>query len=233
MQNFFHPEFRENNQLPQAEAHHVQHVLRMKVGDRIRLVNGKGHATTASLSLIDKNGVQFSVEDEIAFHEPGAWDIRLAFAPVKSADRLEWIIEKCVEIGVSGFDLVFTARTERNQAKAERLEKIAVSAMKQSGRFWLPTLRQFNSVSDFLPHVQSDIKLLADLETEMASEGWERGKNSFCIFVGPEGDFTPDERKLIQQSGFLGVSLSDKVLRTETACVVGVDMIHWKKRWEN
>jgi len=150
---------------------------------------------------------------------------------LKSADRLEWIIEKCVEIGVSGFDLVFTARTERNQVKAERLEKIAISAMKQSGRVWVPNFRQFNSVSDFLPHVHSEVKLLADLETETTPAGWAQGKNSFCVFVGPEGDFTPDERKHIQQSGFWGVSLSDQVLRTETACIVAVDMIHWKNRW--
>jgi 16S rRNA (uracil1498-N3)-methyltransferase len=231
MQTFYHPGFLSNNVMPEAEAHHMQHVLRMRVGDTFKITDGKGSIAIAVVETLEKKALTFSLRSDTTFEPSLQPVIRLAVAPVKSADRLEWMVEKCVEVGVSGFDLVPTQRSERLHVNLARLEKVAIAAMKQCGRCWLPDVTLHKNIESYLADAKADIKLLADLETLHAPADWRHNAHSFALFIGPEGDFTPSEKLLIQQAGFMGISLSEKVLRTETACVVAVDMVHWRKRW--
>lgn len=231
MQTFYHPGFLTENTMPEAEAHHMQHVLRMQVGDAFKVTDGKGNLAIGKVETLQKKALTFSISSAPSFEHMMQPAIRLAVAPVKSADRLEWMVEKCVEIGVSGFDLVPAQRSERLHVNLARLEKVAIAAMKQCGRCWLPDLVLHKNLEHYLASAKADLKLLADLKTRQAPADWGQHAHSFALLIGPEGDFTNEERLQIQQAGFLGISLSEKVLRTETACMVALDMVHWRKRW--
>ena len=154
--------------------------------------------------------------------QPPLWTncLHIAIAPTKNADRTEWFCEKATEIGVNRISLLKCARSERREMKTERLEKVMISAMKQSGKALLPTLDPITDFGNFLQHNNPPQKFIAHCD-EADAEKLLLGKAcrpaDTLILIGPEGDFSPDEIAVALKSGFTPVSLGPSRLRTETA----------------
>lgn len=215
-----------SNWLPDEEAQHAARVLRLKVGDPIQLIDGKGNLTTAEITLIDKRKCQYSITKQEHFKNPVA-GIEIAVAPTKSNDRLEWMLEKMTEIGVEKIHLLITKRTEKVKLNLERLQKKIISAAKQSHKIYLPVLIVQKDLSVFLSQTKSDQQFIAHLADEdrkyIGSE--LQPSASTCVLIGPEGDFTDDEIGLAIAHRFQPVTLGDFRLRTETAAVFATTLM--------
>lgn len=209
--------------LPEEEAHHATQVMRLGVGQRIGLLNGRG--TRAEAELVDvsrKRCVAMVLESrEMPRERTGA--IHLAVAPTKQMDRLEWLVEKAVELGVDRISPLMTTRTERARIRLDRLERVAIAAMKQSMRAWLPLIDNPIELKD----------LLAEPAPQQRFFGWCSGEQpelmnvyepgiAALMLIGPEGDFSPAEAEQLMSAGFAAVSLGGARLRTETAALAAI-----------
>ncbi|MCB9169515.1 MAG: 16S rRNA (uracil(1498)-N(3))-methyltransferase [Flavobacteriales bacterium] len=227
MHLFFTPELHLGTYtLPEEEAHHALHVLRLKVGERIGLLDGKGVRAEAEITAIDKKECQVRVVRSTQDPPERPGRIHLAIAPTKQNERFEWCVEKCTEIGVDRITPLLTSRTERTRLRKDRSQRVAIAAMKQSQRSWLP------AIDDPMPMVAL---LQEDLPTQRYF-GWCEGDHrslaairtpgDVLLLIGPEGDFTPDEADLLRSMGFVAVSLGPARLRTETAAMVGCTLLN-------
>lgn len=204
----------------EEESRHLVTVLRRKPGDRIDFSDGRGRLYQAELVEMGKKHALARVithTDQL----PRKARLHLAIAPTKQMERYEWMLEKAVEIGVSAITPLICKRSERAQLRMDRLEKVMLSAMKQSLRAWLPTLNQPTPFNGFVQGVSEQDRWIAwlpdspppHLRTVGASD------RDTVVLIGPEGDFTPEEVQLAEQNGFKPVGLGDARLRTETAGV--------------
>lgn len=206
--------------LPEEEAHHATHVLRLRAGDRIGLLDGHGTTAVGELIEVGKRLVRVNVLERTKHPPERAARIHLAVAPTKHADRFEWFVEKAVEVGVDRITPLLTERTERQKLRTDRLERIAVAAMKQSQRAWLP-------------QVDAPIPLPELLRADLPGQrcfGWCMGEHQALmalytpttdavVAIGPEGDFTVEEAERLRSAGFAAVSIGTARLRTETAAL--------------
>jgi len=206
--------------LPEEEAHHAAHVLRLKVGDRIGLLDGKGTRATAELKEVDKRGVRAAILERHSEGPERRSRIHLAVAPTKQQDRIEWLVEKAVEVGVDRITPLLTTRTERARLRTDRLQRVAIAAMKQSQRAWLPVIDAPTALAD----------LLREPLPVQRYFGWCEGEHATLmdryypttdaiVLIGPEGDFTADEADSLRLAGFMAVSIGAARLRTETAAL--------------
>lgn len=189
----------------------------MQAGNVFPVTNGKG---TLAKARILKTGETCTCEIIESKNIEKPTSVHLAIAPTKNIDRMEWMVEKCVEIGVEKISFFFSQHSERKKLNLERLEKMAVAAMKQSYQGWLPVLSistfeeilQAPADEKFIGHLCNEAKPLITVAT---------AKKSHLILIGPEGDFSSLEIQQAIGHGFLPVSLSQNRLRTETAGFVG------------
>ena len=206
--------------LPEEEAHHAASVLRLRVGERIGLLNGQGLRAAADLVEVGKRRCTAQLVDRVQHPAERTARIHLAVAPTKQLDRYEWFVEKAVEIGVDRITPLITSRTERSTLRLDRLERVAVAAMKQSQRTWLPVIDPLTPLH----------ALLAQELPAQRCFGWCAGEHtSFMhsysnesdalLLIGPEGDFTTGEADLLRSRGINAVSLGHARLRTETAAI--------------
>ncbi|WP_223284964.1 RsmE family RNA methyltransferase [Hymenobacter qilianensis] len=157
-----------------------------------------------------------------------AYSVHVAVAPTKNLDRMEWLVEKATEVGLDRLTFLRCARSERRELKLDRLEKIAISALKQSGQTWLPQLDELTDYAAFIPTLEpatSFIAHLAEGERTALSQVAARGANC-CVLIGPEGDFTPAEINLALERGIRPVTLGESRLRTETAALAAAHTVH-------
>lgn len=217
MHTFYNPN--NTNILPPEESWHGVKVMRLKSGDRAYVLDGKGNRYLIEITNAHMKKCEYSVIEKETKVESQA-SIHIAIAPTKNMDRMEWFVEKATEIGVSTISFVLCQNSERKVLKMERLHKIAVSAMKQSGRFTLPQLNELNSIKQFISGCTDELKLIAHLrgETLFIGKRIDTKKNT-CLLIGPEGDFSVEEVDLAIEAGFKAISLGENVLRTETAGV--------------
>lgn len=225
---FYAPDILTTSILPEEESMHCVRVLRMKEGDEILITDGKGYFYDSVITLA--NPKKCMVEVENAIESPKSWDFNLhiAFAPTKNIDRVEWFIEKATEIGVDRLTPLLCSYSERKQIKYERLEKIIVSAMKQSQKAILPQLDGLTAFSDFIRRDISGQKLIAhcyESEKSRLKDIYIKGKD-VLILIGPEGDFSEDEVATAISNGYDAISLGESRLRTETAALVACHSIH-------
>ena len=221
MHLFYCPELQgELLELPEEEAHHARSVLRLGMGDRIGLLNGRGTYAEAELLEVDKRRALAQVVQRTEHPPERKARIHLAVAPTKQMDRYEWFVEKAVEIGVDRITPLLTEHSERSKLRLDRLERVAVSAMKQSQRTWLP-------------EIDEPIKLEHFLATELPTQryfGWCEGKHTSLmeaydpaqdgiIIIGPEGDLSPAEAEHLRSNSFTAIALGKARLRTETAAL--------------
>jgi len=200
------------------ESKHCTKVLRKKNGDAIHITDGKGFLYHAIITKPDSFQCTFEIQEKIA--EPArGFRIHIAISPIKNPDRLEWFVEKAVELGVDEITLIECDHTERNHVKPERLEKLAISAMKQSLKWTLPKISGPIKLSELIKSSTASSKFIAHVNPEnpkhllhVAAPG-----SNYLILIGPEGDFSKDELLLAMGNNFNAVSLGTSRLRTETA----------------
>jgi 16S rRNA (uracil1498-N3)-methyltransferase len=201
------------------ESKHLATVLRRKVGDTLYITDGKGHIFTTQLAELGKRQAVARVLSTEAQPARRA-ALHLAVAPTKHMDRYEWMLEKVVEMGVETITPLRCQRSERDVVRLDRLEKIVVSAMKQSLRAYLPEIRPLTAVKELILHKPLDMTLCmawcSDEPLPHLADTLTAGQSAL-ILIGPEGDFSPEEVALARNSGALDVSLGTARLRTETA----------------
>lgn len=208
--------------LSEEESGHCVRVLRYAIGDEILLTNGQGMTYTARITNPHPKHCEFEVltaERQKPHHEAY---IHIAIAPTKNIERLEWAIEKCTEIGVDEITPLLCRFSERKQLRTDRLQKILLSAAKQSLTPYLPKLNELTPYDNFVKTANEETKFIAhcykDDKKELKNE-LQRGK-SVLVLIGPEGDFSEQEVQEALQLGFVPVSLGNSRLRTETAAIV-------------
>ena len=213
--------------LSEEESGHCVRVLRYTRGDEILLTNGQGMTYTARITNPHPKHCEFEVltaEKQKPHHDAY---IHIAIAPTKNIERLEWCVEKCTEIGVDEITPLLCRFSERKNLRLDRLEKIILSAAKQSLTPYLPKLNELTPYDDFVKAAKEEQRFIAhcykDEKRELKLE-LQRGK-SVLVLIGPEGDFSEQEVQEALSLGFVPVSLGNSRLRTETAGIVACHTI--------
>lgn len=213
--------------LSEEDSRHCIKVLRKNIKDKIHVVDGVGGLFECEIMKAHEKKCEvriLSVEREF---EKRNHYLHIAIAPTKNADRIEYFIEKCVEIGVDEITLIQTKHSERKNQKTERLEKIAISAMKQSLKAYLPKVNELTDFEKFIKSVKIEEKFVAHLTDEAKPlKDLVADKKEVLLMIGPEGDFAKDEILLAQKTGFQLVTLGNSRLRTETAGVVACTIVN-------
>ena len=228
MQIFYTPDIAVNPELPEEEAGHCIRVLRLAEGAEILLTDGKGSFYKAAITRAHAKHCEVNILESWTQEELWPFYIHIAVAPTKNMDRMEWFAEKSCEIGINEITCLNCRFSERKEVKPARLEKILVSAMKQSQKATLPIL---NGMTDFKKFVQQPFdgrKFIAHCEEgvkPLIKEIYKPGE-SVLIMIGPEGDFSPEEIKLAMENGFEAISLGKSRLRTETAALTACHTVH-------
>ena len=230
MTEFFYSNhvFDETIILPEDEAHHVLQVLKKQEGDSIIVVDGQGgwYETVLKTDKIQNCKLEI-VHRKKEFGKPNHY-IHIAMAPPKSHDRAEWFVEKAVEIGIQEISFVLTRYSERNNIKLNRIKSKAISSMKQSLQAYLPQINDILSLSNFIETCKNSEKYvgyLGDEDTHFLSKSAKPG-NNYCVLIGPEGDFIPEEVNLAQSFNFHTISLGKSRLRTETAGIAACHILN-------
>ncbi len=240
MQLFYAPQITRNNfVLDEIESRHCVQVLRRKVGDTLQIVDGEGGMYKAVITNAHPKKCAFSIEETLTFSSQ-PFQIHIAIAPTKNINRFEWFLEKTTEIGITQITPLLTQRSERKKLRTDRLQKILITAMKQSVKAHLPQLNELIPFKKFIVQKAENSKLdtgstapnelfrgiahLADNNLPL-SKVYTKGENAL-ILIGPEGDFTSEEINFALQHGFEGVSLGESRLRTETAGIVACHTLH-------
>jgi 16S rRNA (uracil1498-N3)-methyltransferase len=210
-------------QLSEEESKHAVRVLRLGVGDAVELLDGHGGHYQAEVAEANPKRCQLRITHHKAV-APRPYFTHIAVAPTKNLDRMEWFVEKAVEVGVERISFLRCARSERRELKLERLEKIAISALKQSGQAWLPQLDEMQDFGAFVTGLTPETAYIAHLEEgERTALAQIAGAGpGCCVLIGPEGDFTPGEIALALGRGIRPVTLGASRLRTETAALAAV-----------
>lgn len=225
---FFAPDILKNNELPEDEAKHCVRVLRMTEGDEILITDGKGYFYEAQIASATSKHCYVNIQNTIS--APNFWNfnIHIAFAPTKNMDRTEWFVEKATEIGINRFTPLLCKHSERKVIKNERIEKILVSAIKQSQKATLPKLDDMISFSKFVIQPFEGRKFIAHCYEQkklLLKDVYKKGE-SVLILIGPEGDFSEQEVDLAIKNNFEPISLGESRLRTETAALVSCNTVH-------
>ncbi len=220
MRLFYDPNIDKNNTqftLSEEESKHVVRVLRLTETDKIGLLNGCGYLFTCEIAEAHPKRCLLNIV-ETNFEAPDPDVIHIAVAPTKQMERIEWFVEKAVEIGVTKITLLDCKNGERAKIKLDRLEKKAISAMKQSQRKYLPEIDDLTKFNDFISKYPTGlIAHCYDGEKSTFSEVF--AKTNCPILIGPEGDFTLEEVKHALDKGYKTITLGKNRLRTETAAL--------------
>ena len=234
---FFVPEASNRTELPQDEAKHATRVLRLTAGDELLLMDGNGSFFRAEITVADNHRCLYRILETMP-QEP-AWEghIHLAMAPTKLNDRVEWFAEKATEIGFDELSFLDCQFSERRVVKEERIDKILISAMKQSHKAWKPVLHEMVTFKDFIARPVEGRKYIAHCYEEIPRISLfdELQSNTvvadpITVMVGPEGDFSIDEVKQAIAAGYQSVHLGNSRLRTETAGLMAVTMMQLSKQ---
>ncbi len=213
--------------LSEEDSRHCVKVLRKNIKDKIYVVDGVGGLFECEITKAYEKKCEVRILSVKREFEKREYYLHIAIAPTKNADRIEYFIEKCVEIGIDEITLIQTKHSERKNQKTERLEKIAISAMKQSLKAYLPKVNELMDFNKFIQTANFEAKFLAHL-TDDAKPLKEvaTNKKKILLMIGPEGDFAQDEIMLAQNFGFQLVTLGNSRLRTETAGVVACAILN-------
>jgi 16S rRNA (uracil1498-N3)-methyltransferase len=214
--------------LSEEESKHAVRVLRLAEGDSIDITDGKGNLFHCRIISANPKRCEVRVDGAPVVSIPPPFRIHIGIAPTKNIERFEWFLEKATEIGVDVITPVFCRYSERAVLKQSRLEKVIVSAMKQSLKTTLPILNEPVNFSEIVKTSGDQEKFIAYCETgeEALLSKLYKPHKDVIILIGPEGDFSPEEIVLARSNGFVPVSLGPSRLRTETAGVVACHTIN-------
>jgi 16S rRNA (uracil1498-N3)-methyltransferase len=212
--------------LEENDSKHAIKVLRLKINDSVDIINGQGVIAKGIITDANPKKTQIKILNIKKYELQNR--LGLAFCPTKSNDRNDWIIEKATEIGVTDFYPIYSQNSERRKWNQERMKKITISALKQSGNLWIPKIHQLNSLNLFLDQkLNYSIKLMAHCKDQPKDELSVVAKKnkSQIIIIGPEGDFTSEEILKARDAHFKMVSIGENRLRTETACISAISFL--------
>lgn len=232
MHRFFAPDIADKLTLPEEESRHCVRVLRLVEGDEIEVIDGAGtlYRCRIAMAHVKHCGVEIVSQEACPPH----WGskIMIAVAPTKNLDRIEWMAEKCTEMGVDRITPLLCRHSERKVLKTERLHKILVAAMKQSLKAQLPQLDELTSIEDFLAEENDIQRFIAYCDESLPRDERKSLAQVYdptldaVVMIGPEGDFDPQEVEAALKAGFVPVTLGESRLRTETAALMAVAMMH-------
>lgn len=228
MHVFYTPDIAVDGELPEEEAGHCLRVLRLGVGDEVMLTDGKGFFYKAVITAATGKRCQVKVVETIG--QVPLWNghLHLAMAPTKNMDRIEWFAEKATEIGFDELSFVNCRFSERKVIKTERIEKIVVSAVKQSLKARKPLVNELTDFGKFIQQKFEGQKFIAHCyegDKPLLKDVLIPGKDA-VVLIGPEGDFSPEEVQKAEAAGFQAISLGKSRLRTETAALVAVHIMN-------
>ena len=233
---FYVPDAAQVNELPADEAMHAMRVLRLKGGDELFLMDGVGNFYRAQVTIAATHHCYYEILEVLPQERQWKGHFHLAIAPTKMMDRIEWMVEKATEVGVDEISFLNCAFSERRVVKNPRVEKIIVSAMKQSHKAWKPVLNEMSTFAHFIEQPRSGMKYIAHCYDEIPRVNLfdelrkTPDETEMTVLIGPEGDFSIDEVRQAVDHGYQSVSLGTSRLRTETAGLAAVMMMQLSKQ---
>ncbi|MDR1632699.1 MAG: 16S rRNA (uracil(1498)-N(3))-methyltransferase [Dysgonamonadaceae bacterium] len=225
---FYVPDMADRPQLPEAEAQHCLKVLRMQAGDIVHVTDGKGNLYKAAILETHPKHCLLDILQITPQAPAREGQITIALAPAKNMERTEWFAEKATEIGLDAIAFLNCRFSERKEIKTERINKILISAMKQSLKTRLPKLQEMTGFQQFITQNFEGQKFIAHCypgQKSLLSKTYRPGEN-VLVLIGPEGDFSEEEVESAVKQGFTPVSLGESRLRTETAALTACQIIH-------
>ncbi len=217
--------------LKEPESKHIVKVLRLSVNDTIVIVNGKGLTATAKIIDNHPKRCAVSIISKTENYNPVPYYLHIAVAPTKNIDRMEWFVEKATETGISEITFLLSDNSERKVVKTERLQKVAVAAMKQSQKAFLPVINPMTKYKTFIEQqAQKENIYIAHCNNSADKNQWativrQQPVKQAVILIGPEGDFSENEINFALQHGFLPIALGNYRLRTETAALYATTVL--------
>lgn len=210
------------------EFNHLVHVMRKKAGDDIRIVDGRGNAYDVTLTTLKKKTAVGTIHNTFRNHNEPDINVTLAVGILKNPSRFDFLVEKATELGVKEIIPLTTERTIPSHAKTERWQKLALAAMKQSCRSFMPLVHELTELKTLLASVpQYDVAFIAHLNDHSAITQTHNvvENKRMLILVGPEGGFSDEEFDHAQTAGCIPLSLGKRRLRTETAAIVALSRL--------
>ena len=232
---FYVPDAATAHELPADEASHAVRVLRLTVGDEMMLMDGQGNYHRAIVTMASNHHCMYDIQETLPQERSWKGHIHLAIAPTKLMERMEWMVEKAIEIGVDDITFLDCKFSERRVVKIPRLDKIVVSAMKQSRKAWKTNLHDMLSFKDFVSADRKGAKYIAHCYDEVVRDSlFEQlqhlsADEDVTVMIGPEGDFSIDEVREAMSHEWQSVHLGTSRLRTETAGLSAVMMAQLSK----
>lgn len=237
---FYVPNAALETELPAEEAVHATRVLRLKEGDELFLMDGEGCFYQAEVALATSKKCLYNIKETLKQDLVWRGKIHLAIAPTKDMGRIEWMTEKATEVGFDEISFLDCKFSERKTLRVDRIEKIVVSAMKQSRKGWKPIVNPMTPFHSFIENCSNNGRKYichcyqeiprADFFTAITQEGSSLSEEDITVLVGPEGDFSIDEVRFALEHGFESVTLGNSRLRTETAGLSAVMMSQLARR---
>lgn len=233
---FYVPNATEHNELPTDEAIHAIRVLRLKIGDDIFLIDGKGSFYEAVVTLANSKHCLYKITQTLVQNKTWKGHIHLAIAPTKDISRIEWLVEKATEIGFDEISFLSCQFSERKNLRIDRIERIVISAMKQSRKAWKPIVNNMLSFEDFMQKEVTGQKFICHCYNEIEKTDFFSNINNSGLFeditvlIGPEGDFSINEVHQALQQQYKSTTLGNSRLRTETAGLAAVLMANLANR---
>lgn len=227
MNIFYQPNLPQATYLDLEESKHCIKVLRKSTGDFIQVIDGKGNLYEAEIEEANHKKCTFSVQ-KIKKQAKNRIHRHIAIAPTKNIDRIEWFVEKAVEIGIDEISFISCQNSERNVLKLERIHKKAISAMKQSYKFYLPLIHELTSFKNLMDKKDfKGLKTIAyvDFDNPIQLKELIEEHDTILTLIGPEGDFSKEEVETAINKGFIKVALGNSRLRTETAGIVACHLM--------
>jgi len=225
---FYAPHIETNPVLPKEESEHAIRVLRLNEGDEVSITDGKGFFYRAIITHAHPKRCEVNIIATQPHSLQRPFQIHIAVAPTKQIDRMEWWVEKASEIGIDAITFLRCRYSERREINTIRIEKILISAMKQSQHAMLPQLNGMTVFRDFIDLPFQGLKYIAHCaagEKTFLKQSYPVGENAL-ILIGPEGDFSTEEISLATEQGFQPITLGQSRLRTETAALIACHTIH-------
>lgn len=236
---FYAPDAADSDRLPDEESTHALRVLRLAVGDEMFLMDGRGCFYRAEVTMTAAKHCIYRITDTMPQQKTWRGNVHLAVAPTKMMERIEWMAEKATEVGIDEFTFLGCRFSERKQMRKDRIEKIVVSAVKQSRKPYMPVVNDITPFMQFIAQPRKGRKYIAHCYAEIEKKDFFDEINRPCtsaddeditIMIGPEGDFSIDEVKAALEAGYVSVSLGESRLRTETAALSAVMMSSLARR---
>ena len=208
------------------EKKHLTKVLRKQEGDIISVIDGKGYLYSTKINSLDKNSSLVEIIKKEKKKKKHNYHLHIGIAPTKNISRFEWFLEKATEIGIDEITPIICNRSERKKINIQRCNRILISSIKQSLKFYKPKLNMPSNFSDFIKEKLEGDKLIAHcLKTEKNKIN-KSNQKKYTILIGPEGDFTENEINLALKNGFRATTLGKSRLRTETAGIIATHSVN-------